>query len=264
MSVDRLAGVRLKFERTKKHVADLQNVIAAFFSTKPYKFGTKRDSVTGKLIYYITHIDPTPAEIPLIAADAFAGMISSLDHIVYQLFKAAGTTGRDRHLYFPIFDGEVEYKAPKSGRERKVKGLAPAAINAIDAMEPYKGGAGHAFWVIQELNNLAKHREVMTVGSMLRAADIGALMAEFMERNLGHALPEVHIFFKSADPLCPLKLGDELLGTPSNMEESKKLQFVFDVSLYEPQITDPQPLIETAHQFSNLVESAIVKLEPFM
>src|SRR5262245_9059716 len=97
---DKLAGIRLKFERTKKHVADLDAAIKAFRETNPYRVSVKRDPQTRKPIYYVSHVEGVPSDIPLIASDALAGMISSLDHAVYQLFLSAGGVRgtKDRHL----------------------------------------------------------------------------------------------------------------------------------------------------------------------
>jgi hypothetical protein len=261
MSKDKLASIRLKFERSKQHVADLHRMLTEFYATNPYKVGTKHDPDTRKLIYYVSSVEDTPPAIPLIAGDALGGMISTLDHIVYGLFLKGGTGGRDRHLNFPIFDDFAKYKADS---KRKVKGLEPAPIIAIDTFEPYKGGAGHEFWVLQELNNLSKHRELVTVGSMFRSVDLGAHLVALMEKQVGMPLPMMPAFFRPADPLCPLKAGDELFIDAPDAEVNNKIQFRFDVSLYEPLIAEPKPIIEAFHQFANLIESAIAKLEKYL
>src|SRR5438132_5583994 len=43
---------------------------------------------------------------------------------------------------------------------------------AIDALRPYKGG-NDVLWQLHELNNVDKHRLILTVGSALRSTDLG-------------------------------------------------------------------------------------------
>src|SRR5207249_4895115 len=121
----------------------------------------------------------------------------------------------------------------KADRQRKVQGMLQPAIDAIDAIEPYKGGKGHQLWVLQELNNLSKHRELIAVGSAFRSVDLGGHMLREMGKTLGRALPEISAFYGTADRMCPLKVGDELFIDLPDAEPDEKMQFRFDVALNE-------------------------------
>ena len=74
--------------------------------------------------------------------------------------------------------------------------------------------------------------------------------------------PVLDAFFKPADVLFPLKVGDELFIDATDAEVNEKLQFRFNVALSEPQIIEAQSLLETAHQLTNLVEGIVTALTP--
>jgi len=56
--------------------------------------------------------------------------------------------------------------------------MGNAAINAIDTTEPYQGGKGHSLWVLHKLNNIDKHRLLITVGSAYRSFNVGAVIQQ--------------------------------------------------------------------------------------
>jgi hypothetical protein len=49
---ERVALVRVKSDRAKKHIAELQKEVRTFLESEPYKVGAKREPQTSKLIYY--------------------------------------------------------------------------------------------------------------------------------------------------------------------------------------------------------------------
>jgi hypothetical protein len=50
--------------------------------------------------------------------------------------------------------------------------MTQQAVAAIDALKPYKGG-NDVLWQLHELNNVDKHRLILTVGSAVRSTDLG-------------------------------------------------------------------------------------------
>jgi len=111
-SDERLALVRLKIERAKEHIGDLDVAVRAFWESRPYEVSTKRDDQTRKLIYYASKVERTPDRLATITGDIIQNLRSALDHLAYQLFLV-GTNGKvsGRHVYFPIFADSKEYMA---------------------------------------------------------------------------------------------------------------------------------------------------------
>lgn len=261
----RLTQVTLKVERAKEHIADLQRTIRQFLDTNPYKVGTKYDPQTRKLIYYVTNVEPTPACLPLIAGDAIQNLMSALDHLAYQI--VCSDTGdappKPNRIYFPIADDAAKYEAQKGG---KLQGARQQAIDAIDAVKPYKGG-NDQLWQLYRLNNIEKHRLLLTVGSCAAGVHFGQMVAGHLlsggfPKEAVDAIKSMGVYINPADTGFPLKAGFELLTGGIDEKPNPDQQFRFDVALSEPGIIESKSLLETLHQLSALVEGIVTALTP--
>jgi len=255
-------GIHLRIERTKHHFEELKVIVGEFQVSEPYTIGAKHHPDTRKLIYYVSGVAPMPPLVPVLVGEVLHGFRTSLDHMAYQLVVAAGGTP-SKQSAFPVFKDAAEYKAQSPG---KVKGMRKDMIDAINALELYKGGKGHQFWVLHELNNIDKHRLLLTAGSAFRSMDLGyiasrALREAFPDKDFG---PPISAFFKPADRMCPLKAGDELyIGAPDEKPD-ENLKFAFDIALAEPQITESESLTETLHQLGQLVVATLAELDKLL
>ena len=139
-----LAAIRLKIERARDHLRDLQDQVGTFLATKPYEVGAKRDPSTRKPIYFVARITTTPAMLPAIAGDVLQNLRSALDHLAYRLeVVGLGRAPSDpRYIAYPIGDVEAEYP-PR--RNQTIKAARQEAKDAIDATKPYRvAGLGMA------------------------------------------------------------------------------------------------------------------------
>lgn len=167
---ERLRHVSLKVKRAKEHISELEGQLRSFLDSKPYRVATKHDPQTRKLIYYVSGADSVPDCVALIAGDAIQNLMSALDHLAYQL--VCSDTGdappNPNWIYFPIADDAAKYDAKKHG---KMQGARQETIEAIDALKPYKGG-NDLLWILYRLNNIEKHRLLLTVGSQAAGAHL--------------------------------------------------------------------------------------------
>lgn len=270
---ERLRHVALKVVRAKCHIADLETELRAFLNGDPYPYGVgvKRDPESRRLIYYVASVRETPDKIALIAGDAIQNLMSALDHLAYQL--VCSDTGdappNPNWIYFPIQDTAEKYEAKKRG---KIEGAQQVTIDAIDLLKPYRGG-NDLLWMLYRLNNIEKHRMLITVGSMYKSFDLGVLMSGLFAKNFtenpnspffGKKAPAVSLPINVADALFPLKVGDELLVDVVDAEPNYEMKFRFDVALYEPQIVKAQSILETLHQLTALVEDIVSVLTPLL
>lgn len=266
---ERLKQVTLKVKRAKEHVADLDRQIRTFLDTNPYKVGTKRNPHTRQLVYHVTSVETTPDCLSLLAGDAIQNLMSALDHLAYQLVcsDTRDKPPKPERIYFPIRNSADEYEDRKRG---KMEGASDETFKAIDTLKPYKGG-NDLLWVLFRLNNIEKHRLLITVGSMFQSVDLGAYMAAMMQKSFdadpsgpfyGKTVPVLSAFYKPADKLFPLKAGDELFIDGPDAEVNDKMQFRFNVALAEPEITEAESLLETVHQQTALVEGIVTALTP--
>jgi hypothetical protein len=121
----RMILLRIKIERAKEHFGDLEReILACRGKTKRVMLG-EDDPQTKQVIR--THLEELP---------------------VYPFT-----------ILVPIAKDRDTYDAEKAG---KLKGIRPKAIEAIDALKPYKGG-NDTLWRIHELDNIDKHRFVFVI-----------------------------------------------------------------------------------------------------
>ncbi len=263
---EKLALIMVKVERAKKHVVDLHGEIDAFLSTKPYTVVKNIDSKLGKVGYQISKITPTPRIIVAITGDAIQNLRSALDHLAYHLLVVRlGAAASDKYFNFPTPNTANDL-------ERKIQSrLRQDAVDALRKLEPYKGGKGHQLWVLNRLNNIDKHRIIITVGSAFRSLNLGGSTMRTARRMAEKSgifgpsfkagdFPRVASFFRPADNMCPLKVGDVLPAIDMEMDEQN--DFRFDIALNEPEIVERKPLIETVQHFADLVSNTVLEFKP--
>lgn len=264
-SVDeRLRHVVLKIKRAKEHDAELQRQLRSFLDAKPYRVGCKHDPVTRTLIYYVTSVDPAPDGLALIAGDVIQNLMSALDHLAYQIV-CRDTTDHPPNpnwIYFPIADDLQKYEAKKAG---KMQGATSATFAAVDTLKPYKGG-NDSLWSLYRLNNIEKHRLLLTVGSQAAGINLGQLMASHLRNtfpeNAVNAFEAMNIYLNPADKGFPLQPGFELyIGAPDEQPNPKQ-QFRFDVVVNEPGICEGKPLLALTNELMVLVEGIVATLTP--
>jgi hypothetical protein len=152
----RMAAIRLKVDRARKHLGELEAARNQFFADKPYVIESRRNSLTGFDEFSVTNLREPPTEIGLIAGDAIHNLRSSLDHLAYELVLSNGMSPT-KQTSFPIFDDEATYRSHRAGR---VKGMAPLAIAAIDGIKPFQGGANE-LWILHSLDIADKHHSYL-------------------------------------------------------------------------------------------------------
>ncbi len=169
---DRIILVKVKVERAKRHLRDL----AAEVPTLQHTTILTPDPNTGVAPHPISLLHPNKFqrvptlsfEVVAIAGDVVHNLRAALDHLAKQLvlvgLRAAPpiqplTEKELRQIEFPIAETLTKYESDKA---RKVKGMLPEAVEAIDKLKPYKGG-NDALWRIHELDNIDKHRSLFTL-----------------------------------------------------------------------------------------------------
>lgn len=261
---ERLKHVTLKIKRAKDHAAELQRQMRSFLDTNPYKVGYKHDPKSRKLIYYVTSAAPIPDCLPLIAGDVIQNLMSALDHLAYQIVcrDTNDNPPNPNWIYFPIADDVQKYEAKKGG---KIQGASVDSFAAIDTLKPYKGG-NDSLWALYRLNNIEKHRLLLTVGSQAAGINLGQLIAGSLSTTFPAeavaAFESMNIFLNPADKGFPLQPGFELYIGGADENPNPKQQFRFNVAVNEPGIAEGKPLLDLIGEFTTLVEDIVTALTP--
>jgi hypothetical protein len=191
VSAKALDGIRSKIERAEQHISDFDSFCDRFFFDHRYSVRYEDDPQTGLRTVYMVSVPEVPSAIAVIAGDAVQNLRSALDHLAHELVViGTGDPGPHRHIYFPIFDSVQEYHA---GKTRRIKGMNQDAIDAIDRTEPYRAGnkdPNNTLWCLNALNNVDKHRLLLTVASQYESHSLmPSQVAEIRRRYYGSYSP---------------------------------------------------------------------------
>lgn len=261
---DWAASGRVKVERAKEHIRDLEAEISAFLETNPYETFPDEDRETGDFLVRLrVHAEP-PLRWGAVAGDALHNLRSALD-ILWR--HVMGAVDSDRKTAFPVYPSAEKFEAERS---RVVKSRRKTAMDILHAIKPYKGG-NDALWALHELDNIDKHRILIPVGSAVGSFKttftLGILKAMFPDRwaALEAAFPEITLSVLASEVMIPgfgaypLKDGAILYRARaaglSHMDMNP--QFTFTIAFGEGEVIQGYPLIPTLEQYAQLVDDIV-------
>jgi hypothetical protein len=253
---DVLAGPRIKIERAKRHIRDLEAEIAAFHGRGPYEIVAYDDAKTGDKIFRVKIREPVPTCLSGAIGDVVHNLRAALDQLAWQLVIANRKQPR-RRTGFPVADSVEEFESDAAG---KIKGVSARAYRFIRRLKPYKGGR-EFFWTIHELDRLDKHQSIIPVGAAYTHVTIKLLMAVPWD-DAPLASPPISL--RPKDRCYPLKDGTTLYVIKAAARQppiDENPQFTFDVAFGEGQIVDGEPVVPALQQLTELVERVIAITE---
>lgn len=266
---ERLRHISSKIQRAKTHMDDVKRQVAAFLSSQPYRIETKRDPQSRRLIYFISRADPCPNGIPVVAGEVIQNLMTALDHLAFQLVcrEVGDAPPNVSKIYFPIGADAATYKRDS---RKKMLGAHVDTLALLDTLTPYKSG-DDLVWQLQQINNIDKHRTLVTAGGAFQSLDIGASLMATAQKHLnelpnsrfrGEKLPEMPLFVRPADRAFPLSVGTELFIDAPDAEPTPNMRFVFELALHEPPIIDSAEIVETLQRMIERVEEIVNVMAP--
>jgi hypothetical protein len=237
---DRWALVQVKIERAKKHLLELESEVGTYKHKKLTVVIAEPNPYTGER-FNMVGLPELPFNVLPTAGDVVHNLRSALDYLAYQLVRFGSGKEPSRRVEFPIAKDKAAYE---SDSPRKVEGMRPEAIEAIDRLKPYKGG-NETLWRIHELDNIDKHRSLFTVA---------------------------HDYLFSADWLPPVAPDRTFLMRASephfsgvfDTEVEKEIQLELDKAITNPEVAKSNALLPTLRQLVYSVEDLVAKFVPFL
>jgi|ERR1019366_511563 hypothetical protein len=236
---DRIYLIRVKIERAKKHLLDVEREVLVFRDKQRHVVFSDADFAPGKFsapIHDVHVVRILTFNILCGAGDVIQNLRTALDHLANHLVAVAGKPPT-RRIEFPIAKDSTTYERDKAA---KVEGMRPEAVEAIDRLKPYKGG-NDLLWKIHELNNIDKHRMVFTI-------DNDAIMEDDWLPPGGYAV-------RTGNPTFASVFDDEI---------EKNVEFEIDEAISKSQIVQGDALLPTLHQMIDFVEGLVFSFEPLL
>lgn len=262
---ERVSLVMVKVERAKEHIRNLTLEISEFHRSKPYSIVTQEDPDSGELWVVTTDVRPIPRRIAAIAGDAVFNLRSALDHLYRQLLLVHGKATENIEANFPICGNASKYETILAGMKKRIR---PDALKALSALEAYKGGKGHDLWILNRLNNIDKHRLLLTLMSAGGAVRLGNMLCENVV-TIGEvfdddiaALDEFsrNFIIFPAEPYV-LKLGEKLMPI-SDLESQKDPELIVYISINEPDVIKSGLLPDLIQKHADLVGGIVESFRP--
>jgi hypothetical protein len=243
--LNRLVLIKVKTERAKKHLRDLAAEALTIKETAILVADEKTDvppHPTGFLWGDFPMVPTISFDAISIAGDVIHNLRSALDHLAQHLALVYTPTLTDKELRgveFPIAKTFAEYKDSKA---RKVKGIHPNAIEAIDSLKPYGDGDGQfstLLWRLHALDNIDKHRNLFTVG------------------------PQTVFTFSWLPGAYHLKTDNPDFSR-FGADVEKDFQTEVDETISKTKVGQAQALIPALHELVEMVEGIIWRLREFL
>jgi hypothetical protein len=248
-------GPRIKIERAKKHIYELDAEIGAFLKRDPYRVFTEEEAETGDKVWRVQVSKQPPPRWSAIVGDAVHNLRSSLDLLVNQLVVAPAKPTDE--TAFPIGWTVKDYEAKAL---RITKGVSDTAKDMIAALKPYKGG-NNALWRLHRLDITDKHRLLVAVGAahrniILPFPDMGQDMSQ-----------NPSLVLTPDDRQFPLKHKVEIfrVAKAARLEGDQDyddLKFTFQIALNEPGVIEGEPVLPALHELADLVNGIVAAFGP--
>ena len=245
MSDDLFHSPKLKVERAKRHISDLQSEIDAFLERDPYRLVFEDDTEARKRNLVIRVRENIPCYYATIIGDAVHNLRSALDLLACDLVRLNG--GDTSNVYFP-FAKTREGLEPEI--KRKMKGASPDVLDIIRALKPYPGG-NDLLRGLHDLDIADKHVLLIPTSSLVGLPPFGISMG-------GSGL---NIFENMR--ISPLVDGSKAISLPidTHINVDGDIKGSFEITIGEGQPFEREPVIATLYQLTNLVERIIQTFE---
>lgn len=245
---------RLKIERAKKHVNDLNIAIDNFLVEHPFELWSRFKKKPSERAIFVKQNKPIPDEIPLILGDAVHNLKSALDILAWRM--VGDKAPNPKRVLFPFADTEEGLKGSIGNRQTALAG--EKVVRTIKELKPYLGGNKYLYGV-QTLDTSDKHHFIITTAQVTQiTADDFGLMG-----IAGIAGPGILSF--------DVPIGEALLRQPIGgtrnerrslrpFEQKENFQPSFKICFGPEQGFDGQPVVQTLLLMVETVANAIEKI----
>jgi hypothetical protein len=155
---DPIHSARLKIERAKKHLADLDAELTAFKGRHPYSIVCQDEGNKRRYIFKVR--EPLPESLPLLIGDLVHNLRIPLDYLIQGAVRV-NHRQPTRRTGFPFAGGEKSFRKALIGA---VDGASKKTRAIVRYLKPY-GGGNSAVFAIDELDVADKHSTIIPVWS---------------------------------------------------------------------------------------------------
>lgn len=159
--MEHFIGPKLKLERAKIHIHELEDVLSAYAARRPHRVIGEYDPVRQQSRVRVSVNEPIPEVVAVITGDAVHNLRSALDILVCDL--AALTGDITRRARFPFWKDAV---GEREAMKKLGAGFDAGCRQTIRALQPYAGG-NNLLRALHDLDIVDKHQLIIATHSTL-------------------------------------------------------------------------------------------------
>jgi hypothetical protein len=264
-NANRLVGPKLKIERAKCHIRELEAAYQAFSYPNPYNLIREVDPNTGENVYRIIVQKDIPIELSTVIGDIVHNLRAVLDYVACDLIRANGdadTTNRG----LPI---DKRAKRLKPGTVSKIQGVSPKAERLILRLKACDRW-NVPMWCLHWLDILDKHNCIVpAAAAVIRIQAKVGVPGMFVGpdgniRLLGPGPDGKPLLVDAGTPtqfrqIFPVKNNIEVYRSPAGFQED--VQVAVGIAFHQTGVAEGEPVIETLTQLAKVVERTIEIVE---
>jgi len=241
---DWAASGRVKIERAKEHIGNLETEITTFGKRDPYVTVPDIDAQTGDVVVRVNVRERPDPRWGAIAGDAVHNLRSALN-VLWRIVYPATVRDRNRRNGFPIYGSAEMFETRSRGKKQ---GAAQRVMDVLKALKPYKGG-NDLLWMLEVVNNTDKHQLLIPVfmnfgGGLvtLTPEDEPPIIYQMTGQHSIHPIEDGAILFRILRP------------TRAGLKMKVDVQITLPVAFAQPEIVEGQPIVTTLHQLAGVVD----------
>ena len=159
-------GATMKFTRACEHLGTIEEIVRTWSEVTTYETISEPDperSGVVDCVRYVAKIGGPPLpELSALLGDCLHNFRGVLDHMIWfaSVIESGDPPPGPKRIAFPAWDDVTTYKA------RGLHAVSPNIRALIETLQPYHAGKDartHPLWILCELNNIDKHRELHAV-----------------------------------------------------------------------------------------------------
>jgi hypothetical protein len=239
------SGPKLKVQRARQHISDLQGFLNSFFKPADYRFIEETHPETGQYVLKFELLRQVSPDIALLIGDVLHNLRSALDFSYYLAVSKSGGQPTD-FSKFLVEETRERLEGPLRGGS--IRHSAALQNLILDGIQPYKAG-NYMLWALHQLNIIDKHKLLVPVvqATRLVGVDFDAGSNRFRGMSFG-----IHNG----------RITDLISGTGEIKIHNYGMP-TFEILFERGLPMENQSVIPTLWQFANVVSGVVEKFEDF-
>ncbi len=244
-----LLASKLKIERAKSHIRELDNSIIDYLKTKPYRIVVEQDPNSSNHLWTLRVRNNIPHIFSAIIGDAIHNLRASLDLLASDLVAAKGESVNN--VYFPFGDDIDGFE--RMVQKRHIDRAGKDIVEIIRSLKPYKGG-NDMLRAIHDLDITDKHKAIIPTLHYV------GIKGFHMSNASGPILTisNMHV--------GPIKDGHVIMSLPpaNNIKVGQYFLPSLKITFGNDQPMSGETIIDTLHKFVKMIDDIIHTFELFI